>query len=267
MKKISTLTLFCILLLGPTIALATSASEAPLTDAMALELGMTPVKSLKGESRFFQKLHDLFSRVRNKDGGVDSTPDEKKAEVVIIVNKAKEGTATSAQTMRVYVKGDLLHTFQVSTGKETKVKATSGIEYMATTPVGYFRPATIWKEYQSSQWVGAQMNHPIFFIGGIALHSTTADHFSAIGRRDSGGCVRLMPENAKILNELVLTTGLDSFEIVAKNNWVGKRKIIRNQVVGAEIPVARITRTTGILTPEKPVQSWDTIIIIKNIKD
>ncbi|OFZ17607.1 MAG: hypothetical protein A2X86_03880 [Bdellovibrionales bacterium GWA2_49_15] len=257
MKKLSAISLLCFFLLGPTVVSAGSAAEA-ITDAMAIELGMTPVTQLERTEKRGQNKALLIE---------DKTPDEQKAEVVIIVNKAKQGTATSAQTMRVYVKGDLVYTFPVSTGKETRVKSTSGVEYVATTPVGYFRPATIWKEYQSSQWIGAQMNYPIFFIGGIALHSTTPDHFSAIGNRDSGGCVRLMPENAKILNELVLTTGLDSIEIVAKDNWVEKRRIIRNQVVGGEVPVSRVDRTAGVLFPEKIVKSWDTIIIVKEIKD
>ncbi|MBI2518874.1 MAG: L,D-transpeptidase [Bdellovibrio sp.] len=252
MKTLSAITLFCLLLFGKSMA-----SEVPLTDARALELGMTPVT----------ELHQFLMKENKDSDTANDTPDEKKAEVVIIVNKAKEGTASTAQTMRVYVKGDLLYTFPVSTGKETRVRSTSGVEYIATTPLGYFRPASIWKEYQSSQWIGAQMNHPIFFIGGIALHSTTPDHFSAIGRRDSGGCVRLMPENAKILNELVLTTGLDSFEVVAKDNWVDKRRITRNQVVGGEVPVPAINRSSGDLRPEKIIKSWETIIIIKELRD
>ncbi len=47
------------------------------------------------------------------------------------------------------------------------------------------------------------MPFAVFFIGGIAIHATTPSHFSMLGKRDSGGCARLHPDNAKILFGLV----------------------------------------------------------------
>jgi hypothetical protein len=236
-----------------------------ITDEMAKELGMTEMETTKGQG-FFQKLGNLFFR---EDKALEKSlvPDPLKAEVVAIINKSKEGTASSAQTLKLYYKGDLLHTFKVSTGKEVKVTATSGKVYVASTPIGYFRPTTIWKEYQSSLWVGASMHNPVFFINGIAIHATTEANYPVLGNRASGGCVRLHPDHAKIFNELVLSTGLDSYRIVSKNLTVNGTKIVRNQVVGGDISIPAVERASGNILTKKKVQSWDSLIIVKEIKD
>jgi len=244
--------------------------QAGMTDQQAGELGMVPASEHRGNV-LLEGLREQWRRAVNgtiskQDQAAEADKDALKAQVVLIVNKAQKGTAKSAQTLRVYYKGDLLHTFIVSTGKETKVKATSGKEYIATTPTGYYRPTTIWKEYQSSTWVGASMNFPVFFINGIAVHSTTPDHFKELGQRDSGGCVRLHPDNAKIVNELVLTTGLDSFEIKNRGFTVSGKKLTRNQVVGGEVSVTAVDRKSGELK-KNLVKSWDTLIVVKDLRD
>lgn len=224
----------------------------------------------ESDFRRYQALEKLYRRVlkrfsNNKDLNAREA-DRTKAQVVIEINKAKQGTSTWAQKMRVYFKGDLVKEFNVSTAKEIKVKATNGSTYLATTPVGYFRPQTIWKKYQSSTWVGAHMNFAMFFIGGIAVHSTTLDHFTQIGTRDSGGCVRLMPENAQWLNELALTTGLDSYEIINRPRVANGKKLTREQVVGGEIDVAAVNRPDGALL-KKQIKSWDVLIIVRDVKE
>jgi len=237
--------------------------DQAISDEMARELGMTPLNEIE---------KDKSSRSKNKswereDSEYKNGPDQEKAEVVIIVNKAPKDKSSWAQRMRVYYKGDLIKTFTISTAKEVTVTATSGNVYLATTPLGYYRPTTIWKEYQSSTWIGAQMNFPIFFSGGIALHSTTPDHYKDLGSRASGGCVRMMPEDALFLNELVLSTGNQNYHISDHANRIGDIKITRNKVVGGEIPVLGVYRKTGVIYNETTVKSWDALIIIKDERD
>ncbi len=249
---------FLLLMLCSTMAMAQDAS-------LLEEQGHMTIEQFKKKASIANMYHKVLKI--NEHKSLTALHDEFiKAEIVIEVNKAKAGTSAWAQKMRVYHRGVLLKTFKVSTGKEVKVTASNGKTYVSSTPVGYYRPATIWKEYQSSTWVGARMNFPIFFTGGIAMHSTTPDHFNELGTRDSGGCVRLHPDDAIWLNELVLTTGLDSFEIINRPNIVNGVKITREQVVGGEVSVASVRRVDGVMQGQK-VKSWDTLIIIRNVVD
>lgn len=52
------------------------------------------------------------------------------------------------------------------------------------------------------------MPHAVFFVGGVAIHAST--HINQLGKRASGGCVRLAPENAKIFYDLVNSAGIAS---------------------------------------------------------
>ncbi len=208
----------------------------------------------------------VLKRSAQSKSMVDLEADRLKATVVLEINKAKQGTSSWAQKMRVYYKGDLIKELTVSTAKEIKVKATNGTTYLASTPVGYWRPQSIWKQYQSSTWVGAYMNFALFFTGGIAVHSTTPDHYAQLGTRDSGGCVRLHPTDAQWVNELALTTGLDSFEIINRPRVANGRKLIREEVVGGAIEVAAVNRVNGALMTKK-MKSWDVLIIVRDMKD
>lgn len=113
--------------------------------------------------------------------------------LVLLINKAASGP--TAQQMKVYSNGELVKTFPVSTGRERNETPPGGHPYFSTTPTGWFAPDHYELHHHSTTWE-AEMNNAIFFIGGIAVHATTPEHFKALGHRDSGGCVRLLPPNA-----------------------------------------------------------------------
>lgn len=96
----------------------------------------------------------------------------------------------SEQRVRVYVEGELKHTWKVSTGRNGK-----------RTPPGEWRPYRMHTMWHSRQYNMAPMPHSVFFNGGIAFHATGAT--GRLGSRASAGCVRLHPRNARTLFNLV----------------------------------------------------------------
>ncbi|MEK6554767.1 MAG: L,D-transpeptidase, partial [Bdellovibrionota bacterium] len=127
----------------------------------------------------------------------------------VIINKANKGTATDAQTLKAYLDGTLVYKFKVSTGAETRVQTTSGKWSNRRTSAGVFRIYLRSRHHVSKTWTGASMPFAQFFNGGIAMHATTPDHYHELGRRASGGCVRLHPTNAKLMWELVGKIGVE----------------------------------------------------------
>jgi lipoprotein-anchoring transpeptidase ErfK/SrfK len=126
--------------------------------------------------------------------------------LTILVNKAQKGTSPTAQQMNVYLDGQLIQTFPVSTGRERPEHSPSGKDYFSSTPTGDFRIDWRAKNWVSQTWL-APMPYAQFFSGGVAIHATVPSHYKALGSRDSGGCVRLRLENAKIMWDLVDQVG------------------------------------------------------------
>lgn len=108
------------------------------------------------------------------------------------------------QTMTVRVDGAVRHTFPVSTGR-------AGF----TTPAGAYGVERMYRKYHSKKYDGAPMPHSIFFHQGYAIHGTT--DLKRLGTIASHGCVRLHPDNAKMLFALVQDIGSDKTHI-----WVKK---------------------------------------------
>lgn len=107
----------------------------------------------------------------------------------------------SDQRMRVYVDGARKYTWPVST-------ARSGYH----TPTGTFRPTRLHVQWYSRKYDMAPMPHSIFFYGGYAIHGT--DQIRSLGRPASHGCVRLHPDNARTLFNLVRSNGKANTRIV-----------------------------------------------------
>ncbi len=140
--------------------------------------------------------------------------------LVVVINKSADGP--EAQTMRVYQDGKFLHHWLVSTGRERQEDETkSGRKYFSATPVGYFSPQKLVRKYWSITWE-AWMEYAIFFNGGVAMHATTKDHFAALGTRNSGGCVRLHPKNAKILWGLQEQAGTGLVPVISRTGRVAR---------------------------------------------
>lgn len=100
----------------------------------------------------------------------------------------------SDQKMFVSVDGKPSFEFDVSTGRKGY-----------TTPTGRYGVERMYRKYYSKKYDGAPMPYSIFFHDGFAIHGTT--DIKRLGRIASHGCVRLHPDNAKALFELVKDAG------------------------------------------------------------
>lgn len=175
-------------------------AQALITDQEAIEQGMTPVEQAG------QLLSNNGLKALPKTEITDE--DLNLAEIVVVVNKGEHNRKNpNGQTIQVYQNGKFLSSYLTSTGTEKMKLTTAGNKYVATTPTGYFRPKKAYREYQSFTFKGAPMTYAVFFNGGIAVHSTSRDHYAELGMRASGGCARMKLEQAKELNELIRSTG------------------------------------------------------------
>jgi lipoprotein-anchoring transpeptidase ErfK/SrfK len=100
----------------------------------------------------------------------------------------------SRQTMSVAVDGADLATWLVSTARRGY-----------RTPVGSYKPYSLERMHYSRLYDDTPMPYSIFFRGGYAIHGTTEIH--NLRRAVSHGCVRLSPDNARSLFELVQSHG------------------------------------------------------------
>jgi predicted DNA-binding antitoxin AbrB/MazE fold protein len=268
-----------------------SRAQGELTDEMAMEEGMTPAAEYLSEQAFMDTEFQL-----NRSEYVTTIPSLADIQQVIgshrqviVVNKAASGA--DAQTLRVYQNGvikplleqttitqivngkkvkktitELKDFVKISSGREKNEVAKSGRSYFSTTPRGFFRPQRVYTMYYSNTWK-ADMPNAVFINCsrndfnkecGIALHATTESHFAALGKRDSGGCVRTRPEVSTQLRELVMDTGLGrdkgSYSLVTESyrRW----KVLNNKV-----SVDLVNRDSGAIVNKK-VSSWDTVIVI-----
>ena len=83
------------------------------------------------------------------------------------------------------------------------------------TPTGTYNVFRMEKEHFSQEWDNAPMPNSMFFTPmGHAIHGSS--HISRLGTRASHGCVRLAPENAAILFELVQKAGYKNSVVTIK---------------------------------------------------
>ena len=118
-----------------------------------------------------------------------------RAEVVITVDKA-------TQQMTVAVDGYQRYEWPVSTGLH------------GGPPSGTFHPERLEQMWYSHAFGMAPMPHSIFFRGPFAIHGTT--FVARLGHPASHGCVRLHPDNASTLFDLVAHEGKGNTRIVIR---------------------------------------------------
>ncbi len=86
------------------------------------------------------------------------------------------------------------------------------------TPAGTFHIFRLEKDHFSQEWDNAPMPNSMFFTPmGHAIHGSS--HISRLGTRASHGCVRLAPENAAILFDLVQKAGFRNSTVVIKGGF------------------------------------------------
>lgn len=149
--------------------------------------------------------------------------------VFLYVSKAADGAW--AQRMFIFHKeadGTLVfeRSFFVSTGRERSEK------YFTTTPAGFFEldPNRFDRVHYSHRWNGAAMPWAMFFnyqvryqMAGLALHSA-GGHEYELGRRASGGCVRLPHDMAQMLFERFKAEEAGRVPVLATDNGFTNRE-------------------------------------------
>lgn len=112
-----------------------------------------------------------------------------------------------SQKMTVVVDGQEEYVWLVSTGAQ---------QY--DTPSGTYRIFRLEKEHFSKEWDDAPMPYSMFFTGeGHAIHGSY--HVKNLGRKASHGCVRLAPENAAILFDLVQKAGFKNSTVSIRGGF------------------------------------------------
>ena len=106
----------------------------------------------------------------------------------------------SEQRMRVYRSGRLLYTWPVSTARRGKV-----------TPTGSWTAKWLSRNHRSSRYNNAPMPYSIFYSGNYAVHGT--NQINRLGRPASAGCIRLHPDNARVLFDMTQRVGLKNTRI------------------------------------------------------
>lgn len=149
------------------------------------------------------------------------------ADILIRVDKA-------AQIMTVDVDGAQLYVWPVSTG----------IAPSYDTPAGEFKPFRMERTHFSREWDDAPMPNSIFFTqDGHAIHGS--GHVKNLGRPASHGCVRLAPENAATL-----------FNLIRQHKMANTRVVLTGEAPASNPAVAR-----------RPRDDDDTMRIYNNEED
>jgi hypothetical protein len=151
------------------------------------------------------------------------------AAILITVDK-------STQQMTVDVDGVRRWTWSVSTGLPGH-----------DTPSGNFTAFRMEADHYSKEWDDAPMPHSIFFTyKGHAIHGSFAGH---IGNPASHGCVRLAPENAAKLYELVEQQGLPNTKVVLTGDvqvaMAHRGGAAKERSAAAPRPAARYAQRAG----------------------
>lgn len=152
--------------------------------------------------------------------------------LVLVINKAQKGP--TAQRMIVYKNGRKAGTYVVSTGREKSEVSKSGKRYFSRTPVGWFVPTKLVKNHYSVTWQ-SPMDYSVFFIGGIATHAAVKSSEKDLGKRASGGCIRLLRSQAQDIFNTTRGLGIGKvprFDRLGRPIYKKKSKILerRNQL-------------------------------------
>lgn len=126
-----------------------------------------------------------------------ATAGRAEAEILVSINK-------SAQRMAVIVDGRQRYDWAISSGVG------------GGPPSGVYRPERLERQWYSRKYDWSPMPHAIFFHHGYAIHGT--GYISRLGQRASHGCVRLHPQNAATLFNLVKSYSKNDTRIVVSES-------------------------------------------------
>lgn len=203
-------------------AVAPQADIAPAQPSNELATRFATVMSSDLNSRAAIAQKRLFGTV----------PDEIEPyfDLFMYVSKSKRGPL--AQHMFVFQRdadGRIIPyaEWKVSTGRE-KLEINNNRRVRTNTPEGIFQldPDRMHKRYWSRSWDNAPMHYAMFYDmmnngrqTGLAIHAAIGkSKIDRLGRRDSAGCVRLAPKNAKELFFKVQTATRGRVPVLAVND-------------------------------------------------
>ncbi len=125
-----------------------------------------------------------------------------KAAVLVYIDKTNQQMTVSLDNVETY-------RWPVSTGR-------AGY----STPSGTYKATSMNEVWYSKEFDNAPMPHAIFFMkDGHAIHGTF--EVKTLGKPVSHGCVRISPQNAAILYELVRENGLENTKVVLTGSSPG----------------------------------------------
>jgi lipoprotein-anchoring transpeptidase ErfK/SrfK len=152
----------------------------------------------------------------------------------------------TTQQMTVSVDGAEKYRWPVSTGR-------AGY----TTPSGTFTATSMNEIWYSKEYDNAPMPHAVFFMkDGHAIHGTY--EVKNLGKPVSHGCVRISPQNAAILYELVRESGLENTKVVLSGSKPGE-VVARDQTSRRRDPSGPSSDASYHNRPQEPVRtpwSW-----------
>ena len=146
------------------------------------------------------------------------------------------------QQMTVFVDGVQKYDWPVSTGKRGY-----------STPSGTFTATSMNEIWYSKEWDNAPMPHAIFFMkDGHAIHGSY--EVKHLGTPASHGCVRISPQNATLLYDLVKETGLENTQVVLSGEALGTEGKVASSAKLGPVMVSRPSarygpKTTTMRTP------------------
>lgn len=189
------------------LTLAPPATEAPTVQASAAP-APRPDLAMPGPAELSRVMLRLKDNLTSEMLG--------NFELFLYVSKAENGPW--AQRMYVFRKQGngnlgLLYNWPVSTGRELVEFAPNGQRAPSFTPQGYYEldPDRMYKHHVSGQW-HQPMPYAMFFNWqkdglqtGLAIHGASGEDVAQLGHRASAGCVRIAPENAALLFNLIKT--------------------------------------------------------------
>jgi hypothetical protein len=160
-----------------------------------------------------------------------TVPDEIEPYFDLFMYVSKSDRGPLAQRMLVFQRnadGEIVPyaDWKVSTGRE-KVELHNERRVRTTTPEGIFAldPKRFYESYWSTSWDNSPMHYAMFYDllnnghqAGLAIHAVSGkDKIERLGRRDSAGCIRLAPKNAKELFYKVRNTTQGRVPVLALN--------------------------------------------------
>jgi len=172
---------------------------------------------------------------------------------VIVINKAAEGV--DSQNLRLYQNGVLKRFTKTSTGRETYEKGCNPGQdpkrdhcsiraYWSTTPVGYFDVDKLDEHYFSNLWK-TWMPYAVFFEAGIATHQAPAGTEAKLGKRASGGCIRLHPNYASVIYNDVQKAGMGLIPVIKRDGTLkltAQGDVVREQGYRTLVIVQNVVR-------------------------